>query len=65
MHETSETVFKSLVTAYQTGAIVGSLVFGVLAFIIGRRKIFIVNIFFYLDNSNYLFYWSNSFRSAH
>jgi MFS family permease len=34
-----------LVTAYQSGAIVGSLVFGVLAFIIGRRKIFIVSIF--------------------
>jgi MFS family permease len=45
VHETSETVFKSLVTAYQSGAIVGSLVFGVLAFIIGRRKIFIVSNF--------------------
>lgn len=43
VYETSETVFKSLVTAYQSGAIIGSLIFGVMAFIVGRRKIFIVN----------------------
>ena len=41
--ESSENVFKALVSAYQIGGIAGSLIFGVLAFVIGRRKIFVVN----------------------
>lgn len=40
--ESSEGIFKSLVSAYQIGGIVGSLIFGVLAFVIGRKKIFVV-----------------------
>lgn len=40
--ESSENAFKSLVSAYQIGCIIGSLLFGVLAFVIGRRRIFIV-----------------------
>jgi MFS family permease len=40
--ESSEQLFKSLVSAYQIGCMVGSLVFGVLAFIVGRKKIFLV-----------------------
>lgn len=37
-----ENVFKSLVSAYQIGGMVGSLLFGLLAFVLGRRKIFLV-----------------------
>jgi MFS family permease len=40
----SESTFKSLVSAYQIGGMVGSLLFGVMAFVIGRRKIFMVSI---------------------
>jgi MFS family permease len=38
----SEQLFKSLVSAYQLGGIAGGLFFGPLAFVIGRKKIFIV-----------------------
>ena len=40
----SEAVFKSLVSAYQIGGMVGSLVFGLLAFVVGRRRIFLVSL---------------------
>lgn len=41
--ESGKNTFETLVTAYQLGGIVGSMVFGVLAFMVGRRKIFLVN----------------------
>jgi MFS family permease len=37
-------VFKTLVSAYQVGCMVGSLIFGVFAFIVGRKKIFLVDL---------------------
>ena len=40
--ESSKSPSKSLVSAYQIGGIVGSLLFGVMALVVGRRKIFIV-----------------------
>lgn len=38
----SRAVFKALVSAYQVGGMVGSLIFGLSAFVLGRRKIFLV-----------------------
>lgn len=35
-------MFKSLITAYQIGCIIGSLLFGLVAFALGRRKVFLV-----------------------
>jgi hypothetical protein len=40
--ESSLSTFKSLVSAYQIGVIVGSRPFGVLALVVDRSKIFIV-----------------------
>lgn len=34
-------------TCYQVGCIIGSLIFGVLAYIIGRKKIFIITLIIY------------------
>jgi MFS family permease len=36
-----------LATCYQVGCIIGSLIFGVLAYIIGRKKIFIITLVIY------------------
>ena len=47
----SVAVFKSLVSAYQIGGMVGSLIFGLLAFIVGRRRIFLVKHILHLDHS--------------
>lgn len=38
----SEAIFKTLVSAYQIGGMIGSLIFGLMAFVVGRRKIFLV-----------------------
>lgn len=40
--EDSTNLFKALVTGYQVGCIVGSIVFGVVAFVMGRKHIFLV-----------------------
>ena len=40
--EHSEATFKSLATSYQIGCIVGSLIFGIAGFGVGRKKIFLV-----------------------
>lgn len=42
---------------YQIGCIIGSLIFGVLAYYFGRRAIFMVSIFIYLDYVVYICHW--------
>jgi MFS family permease len=44
IEKSDESTFKSLATAYQVGCIVGSLIFGIAGFTVGRKKIFIVTI---------------------
>ena len=43
---------------YQIGCIIGSFIFGVLAYYFGRRAIFMVKIFIYLDYVVYICDWS-------
>jgi MFS family permease len=45
IQERTEIEYKALVTAYQIGCIVGSLVFGVFAYCYGRRAVFLVSVF--------------------
>ena len=42
IHDYSKTYYKALATAYQLGAILGSILFGIVTYYFGRKKILMV-----------------------